>query len=342
MLLQSMTLKELIEYMKNKRVFCFGSGIQGQRMAMFFENWNIPETLFAYIDNDSNKVGKMVEYNKFKYPILSFEHACDTITESDFVLVSSLYYKDIYNQIEKNEISRKWNYLSIDEVAETQLMISDYAGIVKESEIQLIPKTIHYVWLGNEMPKKIKENIECWRSICPDYKFYEWNDQNYDITSNRYMKQAYENKHWSFVSDYMRLDIIYKYGGIYLDTDIEIVKKPDELLYQRCFASVDASLVMNLGSGFGATPACEIIKVLRDYYDDVQFIKDDGSIDKTSCNTHSYNVLKKYGAKVNDELQNVNGMNIYPMVFQGANQYTQKKRITDKTFWIHYGNMSWM
>lgn len=120
-----------------------------------------------------------------------------------------------------------------------------------------------------------------------------------------------------------------------------MVKKPDDLLYQKCFGCVDASLVMNLGSGFGAIANMDIIKELRDYYDSVKFIKKDGTIDNSSCNTHSYLVLKSYGVKINDELQNVHGMNIYPMIFQGACQYTRRKKITDKTYWIHYGNMSW-
>lgn len=90
----------------------------------------------------------------------------------------------------------------------------------------------------------------------------------------------------------MRLDIIYKYGGIYLDTDIEMIKKPDQLLYQECFGCVDSSMTMNLGSGFGAIPKTKIIRELRDYYDGITFIKEDGSEDNTSCNSHSYHVLK--------------------------------------------------
>lgn len=233
------------------------------------------------------------------------------------------------------------DFIATDEVSESQLMVSDYKQIVKESDTPLIPKKIHYAWLGNNMPSKIQKNIEHWKELCPDYEFYEWNEKNYDISTNLYMKQAYENKMWGFVPDYMRLDIIYNYGGIYLDTDIKMVKKPDDLLYQKCFGCVDASLVMNLGSGFGAIPNMNVIKELRDYYDGVTFMNEDGSIDNTSCNTHSYLVLRNYGIKINDELQNVYGMNIYPMIFQGACQYTRRKKITDKTYWIHYGNMSW-
>ena len=338
--LKNLNLQQLKAHIKNKNVYCFGCGIQGKRMAMLLENWGMENNLKGYIDNDVNKKGTQIDIEDNIYNIYSIEMVKHKLTSDSMILITCLDYKEVYADLEMmNDIVCE--FIAIDEVSESQLMVSDYKKIVKESETPLIPKKIHYAWLGNNMPYKIQKNIEHWKELCPDYEFYEWNEKNYDISTNLYMKQAYENKMWGFVPDYMRLDIIYKYGGIYLDTDIEMVKKPDDLLYQKCFGCVDASLVMNLGSGFGAIANMDIIKELRDYYDNVKFIKKDGTIDNTSCNTHSYLVLKRYGVKINDELQNVHGMNIYPMIFQGACQYTRRKKITDKTYWIHYGNMSW-
>lgn len=339
---EKMNLQQLVEHLQNKKVVCFGTGIQGTRMVDFLEDWNIQNNLVAYIDNNEKKIGTFIISGEKKYPIISFEKACEIVDDETFVLITSLYYKDIYKQIEENSISKKWECISIDEVAEAQLLISDYSEIQRESDIPLIPKKIHYIWLGQEKPKELQQNIEKWKEMCPDYEFYEWNDDNFDVTINNYMKQAYDREKWEFVSDYMRLEILYKYGGIYLDTDIEMLKRPDDLLYQKCFACTDASLVMNLGSGVGAMPGCEIIKELRDYYKTIDFVKEDGSIDKTSCNTHSYNVLKKYGFKVNDSLQKIKEMNIYPMIFQGACSHTRTTSITPKTYWIHYSNMGWM
>lgn len=335
-----LNLKQLKEYIKNKDVYCFGCGIQGKRMAMLFENWGLQKNLKGYIDNDRNKIGTQIEIENNIYNIYSIEMVKYMLTSNTMILVTCLDYKGVYENLEMMK-DIECEFIATDEVSESQLMVSDYKQIVKESDTPLIPKKIHYAWLGNNMPSKIQKNIEHWKKLCPDYEFYEWNEKNYDISTNLYMKQAYENKMWGFVPDYMRLDIIYNYGGIYLDTDIKMVKKPDDLLYQKCFGCVDASLVMNLGSGFGAIPNMNVIKELRDYYDGVTFMNEDGSIDNTSCNTHSYLVLRNYGVKINDELQNVNGMNIYPMIFQGACQYTRRKKITDKTYWIHYGNMSW-
>ena len=86
----------------------------------------------------------------------------------------------------------------------------------------MIPKKIHYFWIGgNPKPESVLYCIESWKKYCPDFEIIEWNETNYDFTKNEYMRQAYEAKKWAFVTDYARLDIIYKYGGIYLDTDVE-------------------------------------------------------------------------------------------------------------------------
>ena len=94
----------------------------------------------------------------------------------------------------------------------------------------MIPKKIHYCWFGgNPMPEKDKKCIESWKRYCPDYEIIRWDESNYDVSKNRYMKEAYEEKKWGFVPDYARLDIIYNEGGIYLDTDVELVKNLDDL-----------------------------------------------------------------------------------------------------------------
>ena len=207
----------------------------------------------------------------------------------------------------------------------------------------MIPKKIHYCWFGGKpIPDEFQQYMDSWREFCPDYEIIRWDESNYDVTKNRYMWEAYEAGKWGFVPDYLRLDIVYKYGGIYLDTDIELIKKPDELLYQEAFGCVDVTLTMNLGSGFGACPGSDIIRELRDYYDNVSFYCEDGSVNLTPCNTHNFFVIKKYNYQISNRLQNINGMNIYPMSFQGINSYTGKKMIVDNTYWIHYSNMSWM
>ena len=125
----------------------------------------------------------------------------------------------------------------------------------------MIPKIIHYCWFGNgPIPEKDKKCINSWKKYCSDYKIIQWNEKNYDITKNKYMNQAYQQKKWGFVPDYARLDIIYTYGGIYLDTDVEIIKSFDSLLSNRGFAGFERPDYVNLGLGFGAEAENIIIK----------------------------------------------------------------------------------
>lgn len=93
-----------------------------------------------------------------------------------------------------------------------------------------IPKKIHYCWFGrNPLTESAKKCIESWKKYCPEYEIIEWNENNFDLTENRYAREAYEQKKWAFVSDYARLKIVYEQGGIYMDVDVELIKPLDEL-----------------------------------------------------------------------------------------------------------------
>ncbi|WP_273724496.1 glycosyltransferase family 32 protein, partial [Leuconostoc mesenteroides] len=107
----------------------------------------------------------------------------------------------------------------------------------------MIPKTIHYVWFGgNEKPKSVLNAIETWRTNLPDYEIREWNELNYEVTENspKYVQQAFKEKSWAFVSDYVRLDVLNQFGGIYLDTDVELLKGFDDLLDLKSFIGLES------------------------------------------------------------------------------------------------------
>jgi hypothetical protein len=339
--LTNITLESIKRIIQDNNILCWGCGNQGKRWAMYMNNWKLSDHLLGYIDNNLSKIGTTYECHGREYHIYSFNEAEDEFDSATILLISCLDYESVYKQLE--ECGCKFaRVISLAEIAQAQLLVSDYPEVVKESEEELIPRIIHYAWLGGEKPDFIKRNIEGWHKLCPDYEIIEWNEHNYDVTKNKYMYQAYQKKKWGFVSDYLRLDVVYQQGGIYLDTDIEMIKRPDELLHQRCFGCSDATFTMNLGSGFGARPRCKIIRNLRDYYDNVSFVGEDGSIDNTSCNTHSFRVLEQRKYIITDNLQRIGEMNIYPMIFQGAAQYTRTRKVTEKTFWVHYGSISWM
>lgn len=137
----------------------------------------------------------------------------------------------------------------------------------------MIPKKIHYCWFGgNPLPESAKKYIGTWKKYCPDYEIIEWNENNFDVTQNQYCKEAYEAKKWAFVSDYARLKVLYDFGGIYMDTDVEVVKPLDDLLQYNWFSGFESEKRIQtgtMGAGFNST----IIKIFLDDYKNRHFIK---------------------------------------------------------------------
>ncbi len=205
----------------------------------------------------------------------------------------------------------------------------------------MIPKIIHYCWFGNgEQPEIVKKCIKSWERFCPGFEVKLWSEDNYDVTKNRYMKEAYDNKMWAFVSDYARLDIVYNEGGIYLDTDVELVRPLDDLLNYRCFFAGDGCGI-NTGVGFGAERENEVVKMLLDEYEKACFIKD-GKMDLTPCTVPNTRVFLKYGYDpVNAGIQSILEATIFPSEYFSPTNGMSELNATEKTYGIHHGSRLW-
>lgn len=207
----------------------------------------------------------------------------------------------------------------------------------------MIPKTIHYCWFGKgEIPEKDKECIESWKKHCPDYEIMLWNEGNYDISKNKYMQQAYQEGKWGFVPDYARLDIVYNNGGIYLDTDVEIIQSFDDLLNNKGFAGFEEDRYVALGLGFGAEKNNPLIKKMRDQYDGLSFINEDGTLNTIPSPVLSTQILEEAGYIMDGSFQCIDGFNIYPSEYFCPMDYqTGEVIITKYTKSIHWYNASW-
>lgn len=214
---------------------------------------------------------------------------------------------------------------------------------VKGGIYNMIPKIIHYCWFGGgEIPDKDKKCIETWRKLCPDYEIIQWNEKNYDINKNRYMKDAYAAKKWGFVPDYARFDIVYTYGGIYLDTDVELIKPLDELLNEVAYMGFEDGNWVNGGIGFGAEKHNEIIGKLRDMYERLDFKKGDNTYNLTPSPHYITGFLEELGLVRNNKKQKIGNMSIYPKdYFAHKDYYTGKIIKTSHTVSIHHYNASW-
>lgn len=206
----------------------------------------------------------------------------------------------------------------------------------------MIPKIIHYCWFGrNPKSGMINECIQSWKNHLPDYEIVEWNEDNFDINSNLYVKQAYENKKWAFVSDYVRLWALYNFGGIYFDTDVQCLKSMDPFLKDHAFTGYESN-----DRPVTAVMGCEkgnlVFKYLLDYYKNVSFITDDGKFNTTTNTVIISKMLSRYGFIANGKKGCVRGMVIYPQIYFCPNNFSRIFGIpSKKSYTIHHFDQSW-
>lgn len=207
----------------------------------------------------------------------------------------------------------------------------------------MIPKIIHYIWFGgNPYSDKIQKCIDSWHQYLPGYKFMLWNEDTFDIENScEFVKQAYANKKWAFVSDYVRVWALHKYGGVYLDTDVEIKKSLDNLLESRLVLGTD-----ELGhlTAFMASEEGHIMwDNLLTLYESLNFTNSDGSFNMTVNNLYIEDELVKYGYKVVNTRQLLDeGIVVYPDDwFHAADHMTGILNITENTYAIHWHTLTW-
>lgn len=207
-----------------------------------------------------------------------------------------------------------------------------------------IPKTIHYIWFGRgKKSELINKCISNNRQVLSDWNFIEWNEDNYDVNSCTYMQEAYDAQKYAFASDYARLDILYRYGGVYLDTDVELLKSfPDEFFKNTGFTGVESNNKINPGLVFACMPGNEIVKEILDEYKKDKFILNNGKYNLKTVVDRVTEVFEKRGFKLTGEKQIFDDFVIYPCeVFCAYDFVTNEFEITDKTVSIHHYTATW-
>lgn len=210
----------------------------------------------------------------------------------------------------------------------------------------MIPKIIHYCWFGGSpLPELALKCIESWKKYCPDYEIICWNESNYSLEKKCvYVKEAFEEKKWAFVSDYARLDIIYNHGGIYLDTDVELISSLDDLLGEKCFLGLETSGYIATGLGFGAEKNNFAIKRMLDEYRDIHFRIDKDIFDTTPCPRRNTAPFWEDGFKGESlKIQYLDSATIFPTEFFCPLDFeTKEMSITRNTKSIHHYEASWI
>ena len=210
----------------------------------------------------------------------------------------------------------------------------------------MIPKIIHYCWFGkNPLPTLAEKCIESWKQYLPEYEIKEWNEDNFNVNIIPYTREAYQAKKYAFVSDYTRFWILYKYGGLYFDTDVEVIKPMDDIIQRGPFmgrehmalaSSTSTGVVpVNPGLGVGAEPGLKLYEEILDFYNSLHFIQPNGSYNTTTVVQYATEILLRHGLEKEDVLQECMGITIYPREYfcpksyENGKIYLTKKLIDD-------------
>lgn len=213
-----------------------------------------------------------------------------------------------------------------------------------------IPKIIHYCWFGgNPLPELALKCIESWKKFFPDYEIKEWNESNYDVNKIPYTKEAYQAKKYAFVSDYARFDVLYNYGGIYFDTDVEVIKSFDKIIKNGAFMGCerngtedDTEIQVAPGLGLGCYKEEPLYKEILREYEKSHFIIDNENNTTKTVVVFTTELLKSKGLKNSDTTQDIEGITIYPKeYFAPKDVITKELNITNNTYSIHHYDASW-
>ena len=208
----------------------------------------------------------------------------------------------------------------------------------------MIPKIIHYCWFGGKpKPQKVLECIETWKKYLPDFKIMEWNESNFDYRKIKYTREAYAVKKYAFVSDVARLYVLYEFGGIYFDTDIIVLKKFSNLLYDKSFLGYESNNVIGTGV-IGAEKKTDWILDFYNSYKTISFITKYGNLDllPNTLRIKELSLFKELKFD-NQELVINQQVHIYPFEFFCAKDFKTKKYLANNsTYCIHDYSGTWL
>ena len=199
------------------------------------------------------------------------------------------------------------------------------------------------------MPESARKCIASWRKYLPNYEIIEWNEDNFDVNSIQYTREAYEAKKYAFVSDYARFKILYEHGGLYFDTDVEVIKTIDDIIERGDFMGIEVAAddqnppFVAAGLGIGAHRGNEIYKLLLNYYQGLRFLNEDGTLNSVTVVKHTTKILVDNGLRSVNEIQKVGDIWIYPRdYFNPLDDNTGVLKITANTRSIHWYTKTWM
>lgn len=341
MILKKCDMQTFSTRCKGKRLACYGIGNEFEKIILNYEGYGWIESISFLIDSSTMKHGQLRKVGEKEFEIIPLECFLQNDLKDVVILITSTMFGEIcekLSQVRELESVECYLYHFMFAIGEKRKVQ------IRQTSKPLIPKTIHYCWFGGgELPELYKRCIESWKYYCPDYKIQKWDETNCDIHETVFTEQAYQAGKLGFVPDYFRLKIIYEYGGIYLDTDVEVLKNLDDLRYNHAFCGRQQPGEVNLGVGFGACRGNELLYRLMERYMVMPFVGEDGKMDETASSIYQTLDLMNEGMRYGNKVQKLQGMTIYPTeVLSPKNCITEECCISDNSYMSHHYDGSWV
>lgn len=331
-----------LRYAREKRAFVYGAG---RALSLCLDLYFREQEVAAIVDGAPRLWGTTVLHRGRAVPVIAPEtftaHVAAQGTEDALLMITSPIYA--------GEI-----VAALDDVPELDGLACFVMAVVRETMEPVspfafsegaprIPKKLHYIWMGGKpLPEAYERNIATWREYNPDFEIIRWDETNYDVHRHRYVAESYAHGAMSFASNFMRLDIVNEEGGIYLDTDVEVRQSFTPLLADRAFFGMAATDRVSNGCGFGAMAHQDIIEEMLAAFDAHPFLRADGRPEQRPCSSFLTPVLERYGFRMTNTYQNINGVALYPTeVFSPLRMFGFPDDVTERTLSVHRQDGTW-
>lgn len=329
----------------NKRVIVYGAGVIGEAAAPYWlHEYGLDMNVLCYVDADAHKHGKTIQIGSCAVPVAS-PAVLKELRGDCVILITVSAFESVVRALEQIDELRNIEAYFLPVMLLDAAHAPKKIGVMQSSSQPLIPKKIHYCWFsGNPIPAPLQGCIDTWKRACPDYEIIRWDESNYDVEKTLYTKQAYERRRWGYIPDVAKLVILHRCGGIYLDTDVELLRSLDPLLYQPAFCGVEKWGIVNMGVS-GAQPGNPVLQAMLDDREDKLFLYADGSENRISSGLYDTLPLLQKGMRPNGETQLIAGgqMTVYAAeFFQPFDYMSGETHVTQNTFAIHHFSGTWL
>lgn len=331
---------EYVDYVRNKRVFLYGLS----ENIIWTKAIGLTTNIVAIVDDDE-ELREHSMIGKIEVPVITTNELLSRIKKDDVILLSYAYQNLIDTLIIVDEIDE----LDGIDCFVLSVLRENLCGVTEE-EIRkikesrntnpLIPRKIHYIWFGSkEIPDDEKLYIKGWQKLNPDFEIIRWNESNYDIEKHEWTRRAFEEGDYGSASAYARIDIVYSHGGIYFDTDVELIRPLNDFLYHNAFFAYGHANYIENGSGFGAEKNSSIVSKLLSKYNSLNIPKE---LTTRQQVVGLARVYSEAGLVVDGRFSCIDGVAFYPREFFSAfSPLTKETRITDNTVGVHHFAGNW-